>query len=94
MSFIDNDDPTIETQYVKISLNEFPGKLAVISRLKKETFVTGTKGELIKSHVIPQCTVNIQEGSVKPATMLELQVRGYWYQTFLSKYNIHTWNYT
>jgi hypothetical protein len=57
-------------------LAEFPGKIAVISRLKKETFVTGNKGELIKSHVIPQCTVNIPEGAVNPGTMLDLQVSG------------------
>ena len=59
---------------MKITLTEFPGKLAVISRLKKETFVTGNRGEVIKSHIIPQCTVNIPEGAVNPGTMLDLQV--------------------
>ena len=72
--FSDQDDISIDTQYVRITLKEFPGKLAVISRLKKETFVTGNKGEVIKSHIIPQCTVNIPEGSVNPGTMLDLQV--------------------
>jgi hypothetical protein len=75
-TFTDQEDISIDTQYVKITLAEFPGKIAVISRLKKETFVTGNKGELIKSHVIPQCTVNIPEGAVNPGTMLDLQVSG------------------
>ena len=56
---------------------EFPNKLAIMSRLKKDVYVTGNKGELIKSHVIPQCTVNIPEGAVKPGTMVELQVSGF-----------------
>lgn len=75
MSFPDKEDGTINTQYVCINLNEFPDKLAIISRLKKQTFVTGTKGELLKSHLIPQCTVNIPDGAVKPGTMLDIQVR-------------------
>ena len=77
ITFTDQEDISIDTQYVRISLTEFPGKLAVISRLKKETFVTGNKGEVIKSHLIPQCTVNIPEGAVSPGTMLDLQVSGF-----------------
>ncbi len=83
IAFADQEDISIDTQYVKITLTEFPGKIAVISRLKKETFVTGNKGELIKSHIIPQCTVNIPEGAVNPGTMLDLQVSGFNVEKYL-----------
>lgn len=62
-------------RYAKIETSDFPEKFSIISRLKKESFMVGPGGDLLRSSVLPQVQVKVPEGAVASGTKLTLQVQ-------------------
>jgi ankyrin len=61
-------------RYTKITTRDLPERFAVVSRLKKETFSVGQRGETMRSAVMPQVKVSIPEGAVSAGTKMSMQV--------------------
>ena len=61
-------------RYARIETPDFPEKFAIISRLKKEHFMVGPGGDVLKSSVLPQVQVKVPEGAVSSGTKITLQV--------------------
>lgn len=62
-------------RYAKIETSDFPEKFSIISRLKKESFMVGPGGDVLKSSVLPQVQVKVPEGAVSSGTKVTLQVQ-------------------
>ncbi|EDO45487.1 predicted protein, partial [Nematostella vectensis] len=62
-------------RYAKISTQALPERFAVVSRVKKEIFSVGSRGESIRSAVLPSVQVNVPEGAVASGTKMSLQVQ-------------------
>lgn len=60
-------------RYAKIETSDFPEKFSIISRLKKESFMVGPGGDVLKSSVLPQVQVKVPEGAVSSGTKVTLQ---------------------
>ena len=61
-------------RYARIETHDFPEKFSIISRLKKENFMVGPGGDILKSSVLPQVQVKVPEGAVSSGTKIILQV--------------------
>jgi len=61
-------------RYARIETQDFPEKFSIISRLKKETFTVGHRGEVLKSSVLPRVQVKVPDGAVSSGTKITLQV--------------------
>lgn len=61
-------------RYARIETRDFPEKFSIISRLKKESFVIGPRGDVLKSSAHPQVQVKVPEGAVSRETKITLQV--------------------
>ena len=61
-------------RYARIETHDFPEKFSIISRLKKENFMVGPGGDILKSSVLPQIQVKVPEGAVSSGTKIILQV--------------------
>lgn len=61
-------------RYARIETQDFPEKFSIISRLKKESFTVGPRGEVLKSSVLPQVQVKVPDGAVSSGTKITLQV--------------------
>ena len=61
-------------RYARIETQDFPEKFSIISRLKKETFTVGPRGEVLKSSVLPRVQVKVPDGAVSSGTKITLQV--------------------
>ena len=60
-------------RYARIETSDFPEKFSIISRLKKESFVVGLSGDVLRSSVLPQVQVKVPEGAVSSGTKVTLQ---------------------
>ena len=61
-------------RYARIETQDFPEKFSIVSRLKKESFTVGSRGEVLKSSVLPQVQVKVPDGAVSSGTKITLQV--------------------
>lgn len=61
-------------RYTKITTRELPERFAVVSRLKKETFSVGSRGEAMQSAVLGKVRVSVPEGAVSSGTKISMQV--------------------
>jgi len=61
-------------RYTKITTRELPERFAVVSRLKKETFSVGSRGETMQSAVLHNIKVSIPEGAVSSGSKISMQV--------------------
>lgn len=61
-------------RYARIETQDFPEKFSIVSRLKKESFTVGPRGEVLKSSVLPQVQVKVPDGAVSSGTKITLQV--------------------
>ena len=61
-------------RYARIETQDLPEKFAIVSRLKKECFTVGPKGEVVKSSVLPQVQLKVPEGALARNTKLTVQV--------------------
>ena len=61
-------------RYARIETHDFPEKFSIISRLKKESFIVGPGGDVLRSSVLPQVQVKVPEGAVSSGTKITLQV--------------------
>lgn len=61
-------------RYARIETQDFPEKFCIMSRLKKESFVVGSRGEILKCSAHPEVQVKVPEGAVSNGTKITLQV--------------------
>ena len=61
-------------RYARIETHDFPEKFSIISRLKKESFIVGPGGDVLRSSVLPRVQVKVPEGAVSSGTKMTLQV--------------------
>ena len=73
-------------RYAKIETSDFPEKFSIISRLKKESFMVGPGGDLLRSSVLPQVQVKVPEGAVASGTKLTLQVSTSRFTFYVTRY--------